>query len=111
FESEVPNVGGMTFFGKPGSMYALGSVIEARTNASSGCLARAASAGSLSRSGPTLPAAFAAVSVWHAAQPLLAKTAAPAVPLLGDEMAAASVVSHFVNAAGVTTRVCVRMSA
>ncbi len=57
--------GGITFFGKPGCVYAFGSVIDVLMNCSSGCFAWAAHCGSLSRSGPTFPVAPAAVSVWQ----------------------------------------------
>ena len=55
-------------------MYAFGSTIDSWTNASSGCFAVFAYETSLSRSGPTFPVAFAALSVWHAEQPLFLKT-------------------------------------
>src|ERR1700757_4249338 len=59
-------------------MYALGSTIESWMNASSGCFACCAYATSLSRFGPIVPLAFAAVSVWQLEQPLELKTERPA---------------------------------
>jgi hypothetical protein len=41
----------------------------------------ASEAGAVSRSGPTLPVAFAGLKVWHEAQPFEAKTACPAAAL------------------------------
>src|SRR3954447_22031058 len=55
-------------------MYAFGSTIDSWTKASSGWLAFFAYETRLSRSGPTLPVALAALSVWQLAQPLALKT-------------------------------------
>ncbi len=57
----------------------------------------------MSRSGPIFPVAFAAVSVWQAAQPLFLNTAAPAVAALGDVTAFDCPFSHLSNAAGSIT--------
>src|SRR5581483_11687238 len=84
-------------------MYAFGSVIDVWMKAASGLPACCASAGSLSRSGPTSPVAAAAVSVWHAPQPLFLKTAAPAVAGFPDVTAFDCPLSHLSNAAGSIT--------
>src|SRR5207302_4902714 len=60
---------GIVFLGKCGPTYAFGETIDSRTNAGSALPARAASALSLSRSGPIVPWEPAAASVWHAMQP------------------------------------------
>src|SRR3954463_2145717 len=59
-------------------MYAFGSTIDSWTKASSGWLAFFAYETRLSRSGPTLPVALAALSVWQLEQPLELKTERPA---------------------------------
>src|SRR3954468_22177402 len=59
-------------------MYAFGSTIDSWTKASSGWLAFFAYETRLSRSGPILPVALAALSVWQLAQPLALKTERPA---------------------------------
>src|SRR2546429_8866825 len=59
-------------------MYAFGSTMDWWTNASSGWFAFFAYATRLSRSGPTLPVALAALSVWQLEQPLALKTERPA---------------------------------
>src|SRR5215467_2384111 len=59
-------------------MYAFGSTIELRTNDSSGWWACFAYETSLSRSGPIVPVAFAALSVWQLAQLFWLKTESPA---------------------------------
>src|SRR3954451_6516077 len=59
-------------------MYAFGSTIDTWTNAPSGWFAFFAYETRLSRSGPTLPVALAALSVWQLEQPLELKTERPA---------------------------------
>src|SRR5215472_387652 len=59
-------------------MYAFGSTIDWWTNASSGWCACRAYETSLSRSGPTVPVALAALSVWQLEQLFWLKTARPA---------------------------------
>src|SRR5215470_6134607 len=59
-------------------MYACGSTIDSRTNRSSGWCACFAYETSLSRSGPIVPVAFAALSVWQLAQLFWLKTERPA---------------------------------
>ena len=56
---------------------ASGSTIDSCTNMLDRLARPLASAGSLSRSGPTLPLAPAAASVWQLAQPFFAKTDLP----------------------------------
>src|SRR4051794_29419408 len=64
-------------------MYASGLSIDSLMKAARFMLpsAFASDAGAVSRSGPTLPVAFAGLKVWHEAQPLAAKTAFPAAAL------------------------------
>src|SRR5215475_449647 len=59
-------------------MYASGFTIDSWTNGASGCLACFAYETSLSRSGPTVPVALAALNVWQLAQLFWLKTARPA---------------------------------
>src|SRR5438552_12867140 len=59
-------------------MYAFGLTIDSWMNATSGCFACCAYATSLSRSGPIVPVALAAVSVWQLEQPFALKTERPA---------------------------------
>src|SRR5437899_1140294 len=99
-------------------MYAFGSTIDCWTNASSGSFAFFAYETRLSRSGPTLPVAFAALSVWQLEQPLALKTERPAadgvvVEVVVDEGGAAvfpCFLSQESNAAGSITTAWLRMS-
>src|ERR1700746_1849390 len=59
-------------------MYAFGFTIDSWMNASSGCFPGCAYATSLSRSGPIVPVAWAAVRVWQLEQPFALKTERPA---------------------------------
>src|SRR3954451_12142179 len=65
-------------------MYAFGSTIDTWTNAPSGWFAFFAYETRLSRSGPILPVALAALSVWQLEQPLALKTDRPAADGDGD---------------------------
>src|SRR3954463_10328702 len=102
-------------------MYAFGSTIDSWTKASSGWLAFFAYETRLSRSGPILPVALAALSVWQLAQPLALKTERPAA--VGDGVVVVDVVvdaggaalfscflSQESNAAGSITTAWLRMS-
>src|SRR5579862_3201243 len=80
-------------------------------NDSSGCFAWAAHCGSLSRSGPTLPVAPAAVSVWHPLHGWFLNTAAPLMDVLGDVVAFVWLFSHLSNAASVMTIASLRIVA
>src|SRR2546430_9585168 len=102
-------------------MYAFGSTIDWWTNASSGWFAFFAYATRLSRSGPTLPVALAALSVWQLEQPLALKTERPAadgdvvvvVEVVVDEGGAAvfpCFLSQESNAAGSITTASLRKS-
>src|SRR4051812_8674464 len=77
-------------------MYASGLSIDSLMNAARFMLlsAFASDAGAVSRSGPTLPVAFAGLKVWHEAQPFAAKTASPAAafPSPPEEVVVAGVV-------------------
>jgi hypothetical protein len=92
-------------------MYAFGSVIDWLMKASSGLPAACAYCASLSRSGPTLPVAPAAVSVWHEPHGLFLKIAAPDTDGLPDPVAFTWLCSHLANAACVITIACVRITA
>src|SRR5207244_10752807 len=86
FASDL-NVLGMMFRWYPFSMYAFGSTIDVRTNATSGFPARRASAGSLSRWGPVVAVGPAGLRVWQPEHPLRLKAARPAPPLPGPWLA------------------------
>ena len=85
-------------------MYAFGSTIESWTNASSGWFALFAYATRLSRSGPTLPVAFAALSVWQLEQPLALKTERPAAD--DDVVVVVEVVEVVVDEGGAAVFPC-----
>ena len=110
---------------------ASGSTIDWWTNDSSGCFAVFAYETRLSRSGPTFPVAFAALSVWHAEQPFELKTVRPAcagemgvvlevvdVEVVGRGRGSgrwrpaffSCFLSQVLNAAGYTTTAWLRMS-
>src|SRR6185437_13236045 len=101
----------MTFFGKPGCVYAFGSVIDVRMNGSSGCFAWAAYCCSLSRSGPTLPVVPAAESVWQPPQGWFLNTAAPLTEAFGEVVAFVWLLSHLSKAASVMTITWLRIVA
>src|SRR2546425_10137527 len=79
-------------------------------NCSSGCPAVCAYSGSLSRSGPTVPVAPAALSVWQELQGLFLKTAAPETDVFGDEVAFVWPFSHFAQAAAGITIASLRIN-
>src|SRR2546429_2854444 len=85
-------------------MYAFGSTIDWWTNASSGWFAFFAYETRLSRSGPTLPVAFAALSVWQLEQPLALKTERPAAD--GDVVVVVEVVEVVVDEGGAAVFPC-----
>src|SRR5579862_361890 len=85
--------------------------MEVEMNDWSGCFACCAYCLSLSRSGPTVPFAFAAVRVWQAAQPLSLNTVRPATDGFGEPMALDWLFSHLSKAAGSITTAVVRMVA
>src|ERR1700758_3339118 len=108
-------------------MYASGFTIDSWMNPSSGCFACCAYATSLSRSGPIVPVALAAVSVWQLGQPFESKTERPAaegevgvvevevdVVLVVDPGAGPALffccLSHASNAAGSITIAWLRIS-
>jgi hypothetical protein len=77
--ASFPLKAGITPLWNPGTTYAFGSSIDSLVYASSEPrFAFLASDASLSRSGPTLPVAFAGLYVWQPAHPFDANSALPA---------------------------------
>src|SRR3954452_8759473 len=85
-------------------MSAFGSTIDSWTKASSGWLAFFAYETRLLRSGPILPVALAALSVWQLAQPLALKTERPAA--VGDVVVVVEVDDVVVDEGGAAVFPC-----
>src|SRR3954451_3054909 len=85
-------------------MYAFGSTIDTWTNAPSGWFAFFAYETRLSRSGPILPVALAALSLWQLEQPLALKTERPAAD--GDVVVVVEVVEVVVDEGGAAVFPC-----